>query len=362
MTRVTFLLPGSGHRPSGGFKVVYEYANGLVARGYDVSLVHAEFSALLTPLWKRPLKLGRYYYRRLGHSYLPAHWFPVDPRVDIRWAPSLHAKYIPDSDYIVATAWHTAEAAARYGADKGRKLYLIQHLETWDGTEAAVMATWRLPLRKIVIARWLEDIAMQMGETAEYIPNGLDHAAFGLDTPIAQRDPCQVVMLAHRYPWKGTQDALQALQMVKTSAPQLRAALFGIFPPERSALPEWITFHHTPSQQQLRALYNTAAIGVAPSWSEGWGLPATEAMMCGAALAATDIGGHREFARPEDTALLSPPRHPDALARNIRRLIDDQPLRLQLAQQGHDYVRQFTWPRALDRFEAVLRSMRQETV
>ena len=38
--RVTFVLPGAGSVPVGGFKVVYEYANRLSERGHTVTVVH----------------------------------------------------------------------------------------------------------------------------------------------------------------------------------------------------------------------------------------------------------------------------------------------------------------------------------
>ena len=37
--RVVILFPGSAHRPIGGHKVVYEYANRFVAIGYEVEKV-----------------------------------------------------------------------------------------------------------------------------------------------------------------------------------------------------------------------------------------------------------------------------------------------------------------------------------
>ena len=37
---VTFLLPHTGKNPVGGYKVVYEYANRLVNRGYKVNVVY----------------------------------------------------------------------------------------------------------------------------------------------------------------------------------------------------------------------------------------------------------------------------------------------------------------------------------
>jgi len=77
-------------------------------------------------------------------------------------------------------------------------------------------------------------------------------------------------------------------------------------------------------------------------------------LLCGAALAATDIDGHREFAFHEKTALTSPVRTPAALAENVVRLIRDNDLRIQLAKGGNDFVRQLTYQRSGARFEAAL--------
>ena len=41
--RVVILFPGSAHRPIGGHKVVYEYANRFVADGYEVDMVYPAF-------------------------------------------------------------------------------------------------------------------------------------------------------------------------------------------------------------------------------------------------------------------------------------------------------------------------------
>src|SRR5579885_3571237 len=38
--RITFLMPCYCWVPSGGFRVVYEYANQLVARGHRVTVIH----------------------------------------------------------------------------------------------------------------------------------------------------------------------------------------------------------------------------------------------------------------------------------------------------------------------------------
>ena len=37
------VLPTNSRKPIGGYKVTYEYANGLAARGHQVTVVHRRF-------------------------------------------------------------------------------------------------------------------------------------------------------------------------------------------------------------------------------------------------------------------------------------------------------------------------------
>ena len=264
-----------------------------------------------------------------------------------------HSRNIPSADVVVAGSRDTAEWVNQYPEAKGRKFYLIQHLESWSGPEEKVLETWKMPLKKIVIAEWLRQIADDLKEESVLIPNGLDFGHFRMDVSPVDRDRNQLMMLFHTLEWKGSADGLKAMEMVKSEISGIRATLFGV-PSRPSRLPAWIEYRQAPKQSELRGLYNQTAIFVAPSWNEGWGLPPCEAMMCGAAVAATDNGGHREFAFHEKTALLSPPKDPRSLATNIIRLIRDEELRIRLAKQGNANIQQFTWDRAADAFEKAI--------
>lgn len=351
--KVTFVLPGAGHVPVGGFKVVYEYANRLCRRGHKVTIVHPALLRVDTPWREAPKKWVRYVQRKLDKSYRPDSWFPIDPGLRLIWVPSLKARYIPDADVVIATAWETAEWVSTYSTEKGGKYYLIQGLETWSGSRERVLSTWRLPLRKIVIARWLREIARRLGEDAVYIPNGLDFDAFHCNLAPEQRDPKCIMMLLHQDKRKGSADGLEAISVVRDVLPEIKVVLFGVS--NGRGLPTWVEYHRNPRQYELRALYNQASIFIAPSRIEGWGLPPAEAMACGAAVIATEVGGHLEFAEDGKTALLVPPRDPARMAERILQLIRDSSLRIRLANEGRRSIRWFTWDRATDALEALMR-------
>jgi glycosyltransferase involved in cell wall biosynthesis len=346
-------MPRTGEWPSGGFRIVYEYANYLSRRGHVVTVVHPGRYVINPSRLDHLKNVVRYILRKLDGRYTPDPWIKMDPKVRLVCVPSLSERFVPDGDIVIATAWQTAEWVSQYSRSKGRGFYFIQHLETWNGPEERVNATWKAPLQKIVPSKWLAEIARDLGETAICIPSGLDVEAFQIVIPYEERRANQLMMLYHNAEWKGCEDGLQALSLVREADPNIRVTLFGV-PARPEALPGWIDYHQSPSPQLLRELYNQAAIFVAPSRTEGWGLTGCEALLCGAALVATDIDGHREFAFDGQTALTSPARSPSALAENILRLIQDPGLRIQLAKNGFQFVRQFTWERASTSFEAVL--------
>jgi len=353
---VTFLLSGSGAVPVGGFKVAYEYANGLADRGWKVRVVHPrilsadEIDSLRSSAFLRTRRWLGHQRSRLTGDFRPDRWFQVSPNVELLCTKSLEPRFLPSSDAWVATFWDTATWATTL---PGAKLYLIQHLETWCGPEQAVMATWKLPLHKVVISRWLEDVAHDLGESSDYIPNGLDFKTFGIDVRPEDRHANTVAMLYHHSDWKGSADGLKAIYEVKAKIPELKVRFFGL-PARPHGLPEWVEYYQNPPQGKLREIYNWAAVFISPSWAEGWPLPPAEAIQCGAALVATDIGGHREYAIHTETALLSPAKCPSALAANVTRLLEDPETRVRLAKGGNKHIQQFTWDRAVTSFELVL--------
>ena len=82
-------------------------------------------------------------------------------------------------------------------------------------------------------------------------------------------------------------------------------------------------------------------------------VPATEAMLCGCALVASDVDGHWEYAVHERNALLFPAGDLAALGAAVGRLIQDAPLRLKLALAGAETARGFTWGLATQRLAAI---------
>lgn len=355
--KITFILPRYDPMPVGGFKLVYEYANQLVARGHEVTVVHPRQLGNVG-FQPRLRKLSRYLtgkgWRDRNSFLVPAvPWHSIDSRVKMLSVPEPSASYIPDGDAVVASFYATVEYAMKYPQEKGRKFYLWLGDETFAAPEARVHAALRAPLNKIVISRGLYESGLKLGVPADemtYIPCGIDHAKYRVLHPIESRPP-RIAMLYHALPIKGAEDGITALEAARREFPTLAAVLFGIYPrPE--TLPGWIEYHCNPPQEELVGLiYNGSSIYVCPSWTEGFGLPPAEAMACGCALTTTATEGIRDFAEHEVTALLSAPKDPAALADNVLRLLNDNDLRIRLARSGYERIQQFTWERSTNLLE-----------
>lgn len=235
------------------------------------------------------------------------------------------------------------------------RLRLLPVLGLWPS--AREDAFWREHIPKIVIARWLYDKGLELGVPADemiHIPNGIDHAKYRILHPIESHPP-RIAMLYNPHPVKGAEDGINTLELARRGFPTLRAVLFGRLPRPES-LPEWIEYHCDPPQEELvGGIYNGSSIYLCSSWREGWHLPPAEAMACGCAVVSTDIGGVRDYAEHGVTALLSPPKNPEALADNIVTLLKDDDLRIRLAKGGHERIQEFTWERSTDLLEQFLK-------
>jgi len=121
-------------------------------------------------------------------------------------------------------------------------------------------------------------------------------------------------------------------------------------------LPEWVTYYQKPTLEKHLEVNNQAAIYIGTSKKEGWGLTVGEAMMCGQAVACTDIDGFREMASNEVNALISPVGNADALARNIIRLVDDDQLRYRLAKKGMETIKAFDFEKSYVMFRDFITS------
>jgi glycosyltransferase involved in cell wall biosynthesis len=338
---------------------VFEYANRLSARGHDVTVVLPAPDLLCgnSSLLKKPRMLVGSAVDWKAQGEVP--WFNLAPAVKriVLWGPRRQPNRLPASDCTIATAWQTAPFVAAARPAAGRKFYLIQHYEVWNSAGSAedVDATWSLPMKKIVISKWLQELALSKGDPhSVYIPNGLDFDELGLDIPISERGrPFTVGMLAHPSSWKGTQIGLSAIEAARSAIPDLRAVLYGA-QPRPAGLPRWIEYREGIRGAELRSYFNSLTLFLHTSLTEGWPLPPAEAMACGAALVAADNPGVLDYASAGTAVVVR--RHDAAgTAEAIRELALDPARRQRIATAGLAAIQKYSWPTAVESLERVLK-------
>ena len=91
----------------------------------------------------------------------------------------------------------------------------------------------------------------------------------------------------------------------------------------------------------LPFLYGLAETFVFPSLYEGFGLPALEAMACGAPVVVSNTASLPEVCG--DAALYVDPMDPDSIAAALERVMTDSSLRVRLGEAGVRRAALFSW-------------------
>jgi len=278
-------------------------------------------------------------------------WFNL--KANLIRVPTLDERHIPDADIVVATWWATAWYVKKYSKNKGEKFYLIQHYEIWGGPKEKVEGTYKLGLRNIVISTWLRNILRdKMSAPIEaLVPDAVDINNFYPEENKSGNESLRILMPYRSEKWKGIADGIKAFEIARQCHPNIQLVMFG--PALGKDVPCYVEFHKYPYGERLRKIYNSCDIFLFPSHAEGFGLTPMEAMACNCAVVTTNVGGIPDYTIPGETALVSPPKSPELLARNLIRLIEDAQLREKIADAGYQYISRFTWDKVTKDLEDV---------
>ena len=245
---------------------------------------------------------------------------------------------IPDVVHAHSARW-AAAAAARIGTWLSRPYVVTEHFSGFRrgilsarerrlaregfGQAAAVLAV-SASLRGV-----LETTGMVPGGRIQVVPNMVDDALFTRPPAPREAAPFRFFALGHLHPWKGYHVLLDAFHRAFADAPHVRLTIGGDGPEaerlqrqaRRQGLAGRVTFCGAMTRPAVRdALWASNAF-VHSSFQETFGVVLIEAMATGLPVIATACGGPEELVTPASGALV-PPRDPEALAREMRGLVD----------------------------------------
>jgi len=356
--RITFVLPQVNL--SGGIRVLSIYADRLHRRGHFVTVVStppvrntflAKFKSLVRDRkWPKDEMSEPSYFDDIA----------VPHRV-LETARAVVDGDVPDGDVVLATFWRTAPWVAALSPRKGVKAILLQGYEISPGRENPMIdAAWRLPLRKIVISKWLAELARdRFGDSHVYlIPDSVDTNQF-YAPPRGKQGVPTVGMLYADLDLKGTDVALAALTQVRRQLNNLHVVTFGARPVSAQLpLPAWCEFHYRPCQDAIRHLYEKCDVWLCGSRSEGFYLPTLEAMACRCPVVSTSVGGAIDLIENGRNGYVVRIGDVEALA---DRLVDvltlgDAPWRT-MSDAALVTASSYTWDDATDLLERALREI-----
>jgi len=184
-------------------------------------------------------------------------------------------------------------------------------------------------------------------------PNGVDRSVFHPGAKQSRYDlpECYVLFVGSIEPRKNLGALLQAWHAIKDDFKETWLIIAGtggrVFKPvELSHTIERVRFLGYVDDETLPGLYASATLFVLPSFDEGFGLPALEALACGTPVIVSNGG-----ALPEtigDAGLISNLRNPDNLSTSMRQCLADKDLRLSLKEKGLARAELFSWQKTAE--------------
>ncbi|MEH2628578.1 glycosyltransferase involved in cell wall biosynthesis [Bradyrhizobium sp. AZCC 1719] len=355
--RITFVLPTVSM--AGGIRVVGIYARELMDMGHTVCIVSPPPRTLSFRQKFRSWRKGDGWPKKQAElrSHLDGGRF--DHHILDVWRPVNDAD-VPDADVVVATWWETAEWVDALSSRKGAKVYFIQHHEVFSYLPIErCQATYRLPMHKIVIAHWLKQIMETEydDKVVDLVPNSVDKSQFFAPLRGKQETPT-VGLLYSSASFKGVDTSFAALRHVRKKIPSLRIVCFGSeYPRSELPLPVGTEFILSPPQDEIRDIYARCDVWVTASTSEGFNLPAMEAMACRTPVVATRIGWPEEAVKTGWNGVLVEVDDVSRLADGVEWVLSQSEEDWKvLSSNAHATVCSSSWEASAAMFEQALRN------
>lgn len=106
---------------------------------------------------------------------------------------------------------------------------------------------------------------------------------------------------------------------------------------------------------ELNGVYQGGDVFVLPSLSEGMGKVLLEAMANGLPVVASDVGGIPYLIENMKNGVLVPPGNPEAIARAVRTIVENDDLRKDLVRNGYNFVESHTAEKETEKLAALMR-------
>lgn len=307
----------------GGIRRVIELANRLIEIGQDVTIFHSDGKPCGWMKCKAKIKSYDKVLKKEHDVIIYNDPNPIDYKLVKRAKAKLKVFYVLelyDKQLLKGLNF---------------KIYL-----PWNKRMLILKKSLCSPYLKLSNATWEKEwLKENMNIDSKLLIGGVN---IGMFHPVeVEKDPKEIRILCSgdSRERKGTKTILEAIEIAKKEEPRIVLDTY-----HGKGIP----------QEKMAEKYSSSDIFIEGSWQAGWNNPVAEAMACAVPIVCTDIGGVKDFAFHEKTALLVPPKNPEAMASAILRLIKDEGLREKLRENAYQHIRLFDWDKSAKRLEEIL--------
>lgn len=254
---------------------------------------------------------------------------------------------------VVATLHHPISIDLRTALESEKRWWMRALIRRWHHFLRMQARTARKLPFILTVSEASKQLALADfgGQAGQYTvaPNGIDQAIFHPDTQVKRDENLLVTTASADTPMKGLPVLIDAFAELAPNFPDLRLLVIGRLrkgpTSDRIAahgLADRIEFRGPLEQSQIADLFCRCTMAISPSMFEGFGLPAAEAMGCGAPVIVSDGGALPEVVG--DAGVVVPRGDAGALACAISRLMDYKEQRERLGRVAAERARRtFSW-------------------
>lgn len=215
----------------------------------------------------------------------------------------------------------------------------------------------------VVPSGFLEQVFSRRQFANRIVPNIIDlsrfHPAANIN-PTLQTAP-RILVARNLEPIYDNANALRAFAIIRQHSPGATLTIAGSGPElemlqtlaDALKISEAVRFTGRIDNQDMPSLYQQADIMLNPTLADNMPISVLEALASGVAVVSTGVGGLPYLVEHERTAVLVPVQDPEAMARAVLYLLQDNNKLRQMCAAGVESVKQYAWPQVREKLLTV---------